>query len=517
MGNNEVSPVATRTGHVVSGNATTLSTPVKHVFVLHYDGSLSKVLVARCFPVAIGVPVANVSDPSGLDCSDLPVANLGDPTAVRAGANFPSLAIDRVGNLYAVWEQAPMSGAIAGDTSLMYAYSTNEGASWSTPVRVPTGLANNVYAWAAAGDDGRVDIAWYGTAAHVDPNGGPQACPNGGPDAVPGPWSLYLTQTLNAHGRTVTFTPPVLSSEHPVRRGGIQSIIGNQCGGATNLGLSGTTRTLGDFFQLRIGAQGEALISYGDSENVDGNLMGSHAMFVAQNGGPGVYAKKSPSGPAVALGSTADASGDATFEALGTTSASMPNLDITSSSVSWPAPASCHPAGTACLRVTMKVANMSTAAPVAPDTDPVTVWLTQWLLPASATCNPTAPSCATGGLNYHVYAVSNHGDPVACWVGQNALEQNADGYQLTYPGATQLTDPGACTVTNGSGGTITIDVPLSSVSLDSGVAPFSSRLYSITASTMTLTAPPETVPSFAGVGGLPFNVIDVAPSYDAQP
>jgi hypothetical protein len=61
------------------------------------------------------------------------------------------------------------------------------------------------------------------------------------------------------------------------------------------------------------------------------------------------------------------------------------------------------------------------------------------------------------------------------------------------------------------------DVPLSVVSLDAGVAPFSSRLDSVTARTMTLPAPAESVPSFAGVGGLPFNVVDVAPSYDAQP
>ena len=106
---------------------------------------------------------------------------------------------------------------------------------------------------------------------------------------------------------------------------------------------------------------------------------------------------------------------------------------------------------------------------------------------------------------------------VACWAGQNAIEQNADGYQLTYPGATQLTAAGACSVADGPGGTITIDVPLSAVSLDAGVAPFSSRLYSVTASTMTLPALAESVPSLAGVGGLPFNVVDVAPSYDAQP
>src|SRR3954447_563968 len=152
MGNNEVSPVATTTG--VGG--ATLAHAVRHVYVAHDDGSLSKIRIARCFPVAFGPPVANVSDPSGLNCEDLPVANLGDYTTVRTGGNFPTLTIDRAGNLYAVWEQAPYDQAAqqAGDTSLMYAYSTDEGSHWSTPVQIPTpGLANNVFAWPAAGDD----------------------------------------------------------------------------------------------------------------------------------------------------------------------------------------------------------------------------------------------------------------------------------------------------------------------------------------------------------------------------
>jgi hypothetical protein len=517
MGNDEVSPVATRTGQLANGTPAKLAAPVRHVFVIHDDGSLSRILIARCFPVAFGAPVANVSDPSGLNCVDLPVANLG--SNVRTGGNFPSLAIDHGGNLYAVWEQAPMTGTTqAGDTVLEYAYSTNEGTTWSTPITIPTpGLANNVFASAAAGDDGRVDIAWYGTAAHVDPAGGPQLCPNGGPDAVPGPWSLYLLQTQSAHSKSVAFTAPVLASEHPVRHGGIQTIIGNQCGGATNLGLSGTTRTLGDFFQLRIGSKGEAQIVYADSENITGNLMGSHAMYVSQIGGTGVLTSQQPKGDPILNGTATDPAGDATFDAAGQVSASMPNLDIVSSTVSWPAAASCHPAGTACLRVVMSVANLSTAAPVSPDTDNDLVWQTQWLLPAAAACSSAAPSCVNGGVNFMVYAESNRGGPIQCWVGQNALGQNAGGYQLTYPGATQLTDAGACTAVNGPNGTITIDVPLSQVSLDAGVAPFSTKLYSVTASTMTLPATAGSVPSLGGLGGVPFNLIDVARAYDAGP
>jgi hypothetical protein len=519
MGANEVSPVATTTGQLGrNGRPAQLATPVRHVYVIHDDGSLSKIQIARCFPVVFGAPVANVSDPSGLNCVDLPVADLGP--GQRTGGNFPSLAIDRAGNLYAVWEQAPYDGTFAGDTTLWYAYSTNEGASWSAPVQIPTpGLANNVFAWAAAGDDGRVDIAWYGAAGHVDPAGGPQKCPNGngGPDTVAGPWSVYLTQTLNAHAKTVTFTAPILASEHPIRRGGIQTIIGNQCGGATNLGLDGFTRALGDFFQLRIGPLGQAEISYGDSNNVDGQAMGTHAMFVQQVAGASVYQGQQLTGSAPVLGSSSDVGGDATFDALGSSSASMPNLDIRSSSVTKPLASACHPAGTACYRVAMKVTNLSLTAPASPDTDTDIVWQTQWLVPATANCSEALPSCHTGGLNFHVYAESNQGGAVECWVGQNAIQQNLDGFQLTYPGATQLTEPGQCAVVNGPNGTITIDVPISLVSLDAGVAPYSSRLYSVTASTMTLGEKASTVPSLAGIGGTAFNLIDVAPGYDANP
>ena len=104
-----------------------------------------------------------------------------------------------------------------------------------------------------------------------------------------------------------------------------------------------------------------------------------------------------------------------------------------------------------------------------------------------------------------------------CYVGQSALEQNLGGVMLTYPGMSEIASPGACAVVTGQGGTITIDVPLSQVSLDAGVSPFSSKIYSVTASTMTLPAPANSVPWAGGVGGIPFNMIDVARSYDGRP
>jgi hypothetical protein len=518
MGNNEVSPVATRTGL----NGATLAKPVKHVYVIHDDGTLSKIRIARCFPVAFGPSIENVSDPSGLNCVDLPVANLGEPDTVRTGGNFPTMAIDKAGNLYAVWEQAPYDATTkkAGDSSLMYSYSTDEGNRWSTPIQIPTpGLANNVFAWAAAGDDGRVDIAWYGTAAQTDRvNVGPDGCPNGGPDNAYGSWSVYFTQTLNGHASTVSFSAPVVAGEHPVRRGSIMTIIGNQCGGSTN--TSATNRTLGDFFQLRIGSKGEAHISYADSTSLLNSLLGTHAMYVRQNGGPGVYTGQQIKGDSILLNSASDAAGDGTYDALGATSASMPNLDILSSKVSWPGTGKksvspCHPTNTPCLRVTTTLTNLSTAAPVSPDTDKDLVWLTQWMVPAAPGC-PAAPSCANGGANFMVYAESYDGGPIRCFVGQSSMTfiNGALGLTIAYPGTTEITEADACAVVPGANGTLTIDVPLSLVSLDAGVAPLSSRLYSITASTMSLPKPANTLPTSGGLFGVPFNLIDVVRAYD---
>jgi hypothetical protein len=117
-----------------------------------------------------------------------------------------------------------------------------------------------------------------------------------------------------------------------------------------------------------------------------------------------------------------------------------------------------------------------------------------------------------------VYAESYDGGATQCYVGQSSLLplNGALGLTIVYPGATQLTAPGACAVVPGSNGTITIDVPLSQVSLDAGVAPFSAKLYSVTSSTMTLPQPANTIFSGGGIGGVPFNLIDVVRGYDAK-
>jgi hypothetical protein len=517
MGNDEVSPVGTTTDEPPGSAA------VKHVYVIHDDASFSRILIGRCFPVAFS------SDPSGLSCKDLPVATLGTiptgksfPTA-KTGGNFPTLAIDKAGNLYAVWEQAPTdptTGQITGDTLLKYSFSTNEGTSWSVPMTIPTpGLHNNVFAWPAAGDDGRVDIAFYGTSATADPTNatcGTNGGGKGGPDATTnGIWSLYMVQTLNGHVAPPTFSAPILAGEHYVHKGTIQTVIGGQCG----------DRTLGDFLQIRVGSMGDAQIAYADSNNAD-EPFAPHGMYVKQNGGRGLFASSSPvSGDPILLNAAGDPAGDAKRETNGLTSANIPNLDILQSSFSQPMPPDCHPAGTPCYRVKMTVNNLDlTNLSTAILPDKVAVWLTQWLVPADPDCTSSADSCKNGGKNPFVYFESN-GATTSCWSGQNAALLLGGGVTLTYPGTKQITAAGACSFVLGPFGRITIDVPISDVSLDTGVAPLSNRLYSVTASTMTLTAPPESVPPnpgnfklFSGpIGGVLFDLIDVVRAYDFVP
>src|SRR5437879_9624638 len=126
--------------------------------------------------------------------------------------------------------------------------------------------------------------------------------------------------------------------------------------------------------------------------------------------------------------------------------------------------------------------NNLTLTPPAPDA--VAVWLTQWLVPADPSCTSTAASCQNGGKNPFVYFESNG----TCWSGENAAQLLGGGVTLTYPGTKQIKASGACSFVAGPFGTITIDVPIADVSLDTGVAPLSNRLYSVTASTMTIAA-----------------------------
>jgi hypothetical protein len=199
-----------------------------------------------------------------------------------------------------------------------------------------------------------------------------------------------------------------------------------------------------------------------------------------------------------------DPSGDGKYEVNGLSSANMPQLDITHSSVSLLTKAPCSTAAP-CYQVVMQLNNLSLAPTTAQDPDHDLVWLTQWFVPSTTDPN--------GGKNFFVYAESFNGGALQCFAGENAAQAVGGGVTLTYPGATQL--PAAnCLSTTGRNGTITIDVPLSNVSEPGAI---DNRLHEVTASTMTLQQPANTVPPVSGIGGSLFNLIDVAQGYTFDP
>lgn len=463
MGNVEISPIT------------------KKIYVIHDNAAFNRILIGRCENVAF------TSDPTGLSCVDLPVASF---PGFRTGGNFPTLAIDKAGNLMAVWEMAPVEadGDITGDTLLYWTSSTDEGNNWTPPVQIPTpSLRNNIMAWVSAGDAGRANVAWYGTTTPQNPADATcgHTAARGGPDSAIGNWSLYLAQTLNGTSPTPTFTAPIQVGGRHVSHSSAFTLIGGQCG---------DRQELGDFFQLRTGNQGEAIIGYTESNNRQS--IGTHLMTVRQNGGTGLFlSNPTINGDPAPTNAVTDPAGDGTFEALGLTGPNQPNIDILSSRVSLLS-------GPARYRIRMVVANLTSLAPSPtsqnPDRD--LVWSTQWYTPSSTSTD--------GGKNFHVYMESFNGETPQFFVGENAITLQGGGVYMTYPPTTQVT--GSFTPT--APGTITIDVPVGLVSVPNPLVP--DRLFSVTASTMTLEARAGSTPVLSGIGGLKFNLIDVAPAYD---
>lgn len=464
----------------IMGNA--VVSPVSHnVFVVHDDTQYDQILVGRCTPVDWSI------DPSGLQCADVPVAQF--PSYIT-GANFPTISVDSAGGLYAVWEEAPCTPCfnsnmtqayITGDTLLYMSSSLNDGLSWSPPVQIPTpGLHNNVYAWIAAGDQGKFDLAWYGTGATMAPG------TSRGPDSVSGDWSVYMEQSLDG-GQT--FTAPILASEHFVHRGPMNTVMGGQSSASTG------GRDMGDFLQLRIGPDGEANIAYGDSNLDGGSSILSQGMFVRQNGGPGVLGGQPiVRGGHKPIDGVTDVACNATLDASGVSTADFPNLDLLSASMSQPDPL--H------YQVQMEVADLTSLAPSPADGGPDLVWLTQWHVPST-----TDPQ---GGKVFFAYMESYNGQPPTFWDGESALNlANGGTGQLSYPGVNQITG----TYQAGAPGVITISVPVADVS-DSAI---DANLYSVQASTMTLEAQASSAPPTGGIGGLPFNLVDTTTSFDYVP
>ena len=235
--------------------------------------------VGPAAPAAATPPGPFVNHPAFKGVQDSPSvlpspAPTPDPAAQTYGTNvgndFPAAAIDSAGNIYAVWS---MNNARTNEYMIWMSASHDHGQSFYGPFQVSQGPGAAVMPWIAAGDNGRVDIVYYATTTAVDPNIAPNTVE----------WNVMFAQSLNANAREPAFT--ISSASHHVNHKGTICNQGILCGTGT--------RTLADFFQVAIGPDGLANISYADNGpvplppgNPDTSQNGLHTEFARQTSGP---------------------------------------------------------------------------------------------------------------------------------------------------------------------------------------------------------------------------------------
>jgi hypothetical protein len=223
-------------------------------------------------PAAAGAPPGPMVDhPVFKGVFDSPTTAPTPPPGTTTFGNncsndFPSGAIDSAGNIYAVWA---MNNARNNEYMIWFAASHDHGNDLYGPFQVSQGPGAAEMPWIAAGDNGRVNIVFYQTSA-TNPDGTPLD-PNTAPISTH--WNTFMAQSLNANAREPVFTVSQVS-DHVMHNGSI-----------CNLGLLCTLnngdRSLLDFFQVAIGPDGLANISFADNGST-----ATHVEFARQLTGP---------------------------------------------------------------------------------------------------------------------------------------------------------------------------------------------------------------------------------------
>jgi hypothetical protein len=178
--------------------------------------------------------------------------------AAPAGTNlaniFPVVAIDSASNVYVTFSNG---------TNVFLAASKDQGATWTTPVRVNNGAGTKtaIGAWISGGGAGSVDIAWWGTSAGNanDPNA---------------QWNVFAAQSRNATAAVPTITQTAAT---PVIH------VGPICN--QGLACASGTRNLAEYFATDVGLNGESLIVYPDDKNTSSPSGAARTFFVKQTGG----------------------------------------------------------------------------------------------------------------------------------------------------------------------------------------------------------------------------------------
>ena len=401
---------------------------------------------------------------------------------ITVGQDFAPIAIDRGGNLYVVWAQAPVdssTGQVSGSSQIFLAVSTNHGATWGAPVRITAAtpaLETNLFPAVAAGDPGRVDVVWYGTPALG-------SCPNQpcGSSAITAHWSVMMAQSLNA---IVNGQP----NSHPALTTTRVSEISNHFGAICTFGISCTTggdRGLLDFISVAVGLHGEANVVWADAvnQNKSGGTSSAIIAFNRQFSGPSLYANIGQVHGKTPASNQASGSPDANYSANGESVEASPNLKLEQAAVTMP------DAQHYTFTITVQSLSTLSVSPTLGGTD--AVWLVRWEVP-----DPKG-----AGHTYFAAMESDNGQAPTFFDGETQTLDSNQGFFITYPPAHTIT--GSFKNSQG-GGVITLTVPVADVGGNGKLI-----LHSLTGLSVTqsMASSPNTI----------FNQIDATAPFDFVP
>lgn len=164
----------------------------------------------------------------------------------------PTFDMDEEGNLYATWSD---NGSGARPEGIYYASSTDQGETWSTPVRVDPDAKDDVWPWITVGDPGHVAVTWLQSDQATDAILGGEA---GGETAK---WNVMVAHTSSALGcgqdRPAGFRISQASSE-AIHTGTI-------CQHGTTCQTDLTDRRLGDYFSIEADADRALHVAVSDT------------------------------------------------------------------------------------------------------------------------------------------------------------------------------------------------------------------------------------------------------------
>jgi hypothetical protein len=419
----------------------------------------------------------NVGQRTGITYTNL---NAPPSPGGTVGDIFPDVAIDRAGNVYAVWIDE-------SNHNVYYAYSTNQGTTWNSVRQINGNDANsNVFPWAVAGAAGKLVVAWYGNSSHLDSDNMPSWY-NDREAATAFPWFGYVSQVTNAASSSPSFAQQRFT-EKPMHYGQI-------CNGGLGCTTSMGDRTMADFFAVTLDLDGSMRLIYNDTTS---QHHGAHLFEERQLAGPSGYGTTlkgtAPKNP------VSDPKGDAQsphYAPTGT-GANLPQFDFTQLKLSQP--------NASTLRVQMTLNSLASLLP--PAGKPNSLWLTRFQALSDGDQGEEAYRI------FYVGAESVGGAPPTFFAGSG----NSDEAGVKDNGCTTTTAenckivqyPAEFTATGSiSGNVITIDVPIQG-GFGPGRPIDGSVLYNVTALSAGRNPVPSTGPTTAEV----YADLDATRSFD---